>query len=83
MLELEKERKKLKISETKAFLYRERALKEKKKIENFKEEKGEQNFLNTFYESWSSGPFMSDLNNTFNSIISSKSPTPSQPSTYL
>ena len=76
MSELEENKKKLKISETKAFLYRERALKEKKKIEKFKEEKDE-NILNTSFEFWSSDPFAFDLNNTFNSIISSsKSPTP-------
>ena len=75
MIELEENKKKLKIAETKAFLYRERTLKERKKIEKFKEEKDEQ-ILNTSYESWSTGPFASDLN-TFNSIISSsKSPTP-------
>ena len=56
--------------------WKERVLNEKKKIENFKEEKDENIFLNT-YESWS------DLNSTFNSIISSKSPTPSQPSTSI
>ena len=52
-------------------------LKERKKIEKFTEEKDEQ-FFNTSYKSWSSGPFVSDLNSTFNSIISSsKSLTPS------
>ena len=67
MLEL-KENKKLR-------KWKERALNEKKKIENFKEEKNENIFLNNSYESWS------DLNCTFNSIFSSKSPTPSQPNT--
>ena len=33
--------------------WRERAVKERKKVEKLKEEKGEQNFLNTSYESWS------------------------------
>ena len=84
MLELEENKKKLKIVETKAFLYRERALKEREKVKKLKEEKDENILMNISYDSWSSDPFCSDLNNTFNSIISSKSPTPSQPSTsYL
>ena len=42
--ETEELKKKLKISETKAFLYRERALKERGKVKKLKEEKEEQNF---------------------------------------
>ena len=50
------------------------------KREKFKKEKNEE-ILNTSYETWSSGPFISDLNSTFNSV-SSISPT-SQPSTSI
>ena len=66
--ELEKE---LEENKKKLRKWKKRAIDEKKKIENFKEEE-DKNILNASYSTWS------DLNTTFTSI-SSKSPTPSQP----
>ena len=84
MFELEEEKKKSRIAETKAFLHCERTLKEQEKVKKLKDEKTEQNLLNASYESWSSGSFASDLNNTLASVVpSSRSPTPSQPNTRI